>query len=53
MLPFTYVSLCLVLAYFGRHRRMGFWGMFFGSIVLTPLIGFLIWLLTDDVKQEA
>lgn len=29
---------------------MGFWGMFFGSIVITPLIGLLVFLVTDDRK---
>ena len=50
MVPFVYITLCLLLAYFGRRRRMGFWGMFFGSIVVTPVIGLLIILVTDDEK---
>jgi Zn-dependent protease len=49
---FAYLFLCLVLAYFGRRRAMGFWGMFFGSIVMTPIIGFLILILTSNVKPK-
>ncbi|HLA36000.1 MAG TPA: hypothetical protein VJ001_14145 [Rhodocyclaceae bacterium] len=46
------VGLSLILAYLGRNRRMGFWGMLFGSILLTPLIGLIILLVTDDVKPD-
>jgi hypothetical protein len=53
MLPLVYLSLCLMIAYFGRRRTMGFWGMFFGSIVLTPLIGFLILILTRNKPTSA
>ena len=42
----------VTIGYFGRHRKMGFWGYFFGSIVLTPLIG-LILLFASDPKVEA
>lgn len=45
------VFLSILIGYFGRHRRIGFWGMMFGSILLTPLIGLIILLVTDDVKK--
>lgn len=44
--------LSLIIGYFGRRRKIGFWGMAFGSMLLTPLIGFIILLVTDDVKPE-
>lgn len=37
----AYLALCLVAGILGRHRRIGFWGFFFSSILLTPLIGLL------------
>jgi hypothetical protein len=42
----------IFLGYLGRHRRMGFWGMTFCSILLTPLVGLIILVVTDDVKPE-
>jgi len=37
----AYLALCLVPAVIGRHRRIGFWGFFFCSILFTPLISLL------------
>jgi hypothetical protein len=31
-----YIVLCLVAAFLGRHRRIGFWGFFFLSLLATP-----------------
>jgi len=45
-------GICLIIGYLGRHRKLGFWGFFFGSIVLTPLIGFLLLLASDAKKPE-
>ena len=47
-----YVLLSLIIGYFGRHRRLGFWGLTFGSILFTPLMGFIVLLVTDDVKPK-
>jgi hypothetical protein len=33
---------CLVIAAFGARYRFGFWGYFFGSVILSPLIGLLL-----------
>ena len=42
--------ICLLIGLFGRNRKLGFWGYFFGSIVLTPLVGLLL-LLSSDPKK--
>lgn len=35
--------LCsLVIAYCGRRKRLGFWGFFFASMLLTPVFGLLL-----------
>jgi len=31
-----------VIAVLGRRRRFGFWGYFFASVLLTPIIGVLL-----------
>lgn len=46
------IPLSLLIGYFGRNRKLGFWGMTFGSILLTPLMGLVILLVTDDVKPK-
>lgn len=38
----AWIFLSLLIAIVGRKYRFGFWGYFFGSILLTPLIGFLL-----------
>jgi hypothetical protein len=52
LIPFSILASILI-GYFGRHRRMGFWGMTFCSIVLTPLVGFIILVVTDNVTPES
>lgn len=38
-----YVVLSLYTAWSGRHRALGFWGMFVFSVLLTPaLVGLLL-----------
>ena len=38
--------LSLILGYFGRHQTMGFWGLFFASVLMTPIIGLILLLVT-------
>jgi hypothetical protein len=47
-----YFLLCLAIGYFGRHRKLGFWGYLFGSILLSPVIGLLL-LFASDVRKPA
>ena len=42
MLFVAWVIGAVVIAFFGRHMRFGFWGYFFASILLTPIIGVLL-----------
>jgi hypothetical protein len=41
----------IVIAFFGRHRRFGFWGYFFASILLTPVIGLLMLFAAIPLRQ--
>ena len=45
------IAVCLVIGFLGRHRKFGFWGYFFGSILLTPLIGIILLLASDPKKR--
>ena len=40
-----------VIGLFGARYRFGFWGYFFGSILLTPLIGLLLLAAAVPAKQ--
>jgi hypothetical protein len=46
------IILSFVVAYFGRNRSMTFWGYFFASIVLTPLVGALLVLISRKKDEE-
>jgi len=37
----------------GRKRKLGFWGYFFGSVVLTPVIGLILVLASDPRKSDS
>lgn len=42
--------LSLGLGYLGRHGTMGFWGLFFASVLLTPVIGLILFLVTRQPR---
>lgn len=48
----TYLFLCLIMGLMGKDRKFGFWGYFFGSICLTPVIGLLLVLASDKRKRD-
>jgi hypothetical protein len=43
-----YVGLALVIALLGVNRTMGFWGYFFASLLLTPVMGMLLLLVSGS-----
>jgi hypothetical protein len=43
----VYFAACLVVAWFGTHRKFGFWGYLFASILLSPLVGVLLVIASD------
>lgn len=43
----AYVGAALVLGIMGRRRKLGGWGYFFASLMLTPVIGLLLVLASD------
>ncbi len=42
----------LIIALFGSRFRFGFWGYFFGSLLLTPLIGLLLLLAAIPPRRR-
>jgi len=47
-----YALASLGVAFWGMNRRFGFWGYFFGSLLLTPLVGILLVCASDDAPRE-
>jgi hypothetical protein len=48
----VYLGLCLLIAMIGKRRKFGFWGYFFCSLFLTPIIGAIIMLGSDIQPDE-
>jgi hypothetical protein len=46
-----YFAVSLIIGLLGMHRKFGFWGYFFGSLLLTPLIGILL-VISSDSRQN-
>lgn len=44
------VTASLVLGWLGRRRTFGFWGYFFCSLALTPLVGVVALLASPPRK---
>jgi uncharacterized membrane protein YiaA len=44
--------VCYFIGVLGRNRKLGFWGHFFASLLLTPLIGMLLIVATDPVRDK-
>jgi len=42
-----YIALVICIAWLGRDRKFGYWGYLFASLLLTPVIGLLLYLATD------
>ena len=48
-----YILAALLVASMGIDRKFGFWGYFFGSLALTPLVGFILVLASDRRKRTS
>ena len=52
LIPIICVLLGFLFGYLGRNRKMGFWGYFFATLLLTPFIGAILLLASDKKKPE-
>lgn len=50
MIIFLWIVLCFVVGYIGDSRKVGFSGGFLWSLVLSPLVGLVIVLVSDKKK---
>jgi hypothetical protein len=47
-----YFICALIIAFLGVNRKMGFWGYFFSSLMLTPVMGILLLLASDAQPRQ-
>ena len=47
-----YIAMAIFVAWLGRDRKFGYWGYLFGSLLLTPVIGLLLYLATDGPARR-
>ncbi|MDP2320773.1 MAG: hypothetical protein Q8O42_15705 [Acidobacteriota bacterium] len=48
----AWLVLAIIIGFFGRNRRFRFWGYFFASVLLTPIIGLLLLIAAIPVRQH-
>jgi hypothetical protein len=46
-----YFVSALLLGVIGRRRKLGGWGYFFASLLLTPVIGLLLVMASDPLPR--
>ncbi len=51
-IPLGYVAISFLVGYLGRNRKMGFWGYFFATLLLTPFIGVLLLVISEKKKPN-
>ncbi len=47
-----YILLSVIVAVLGNHRKFGFWGYFFASLLFTPFIGLIMVFASDKVRPD-
>ncbi len=48
-----YIIICIGLGLLGINKKFGFWGYFFASLLLTPILGIILLLASGDKKSKA
>ncbi len=51
-IPLACIGISFLIGYLGRYRKMGFWGYFFASLLLTPFVGIILLLVSDNKKTD-
>ena len=51
MFFFWYLLASVIVGLLGINRKMGFWGYFFGSLLLSPLVGVIL-VRASDVRKD-
>jgi hypothetical protein len=46
-----YLIASILVGLLGTNRKFGFWGHFFGSVLLSPMVGIILVLASDNRKS--
>jgi uncharacterized membrane protein (DUF106 family) len=49
---FLWIIFSLIVGAVGSNRRIGFWGAFLLSLILSPIIGLIITLISKDKEDD-
>ena len=52
MIYITILLLSFIVGLLGKNRKFGFWGYFFASLLLTPILGLILVLASDKKKPK-
>lgn len=47
----VWIILCFVVASIGSNKNIGYWGTFFISLILSPIIGLIFALASSDIPK--
>lgn len=47
-----WIGLCFIVALVGKDKNIGYWGVFFLSLILSPLIGLIIGLVSSTATSK-
>lgn len=47
----AWIIAAILIGFFGRRYRFGFWGYFFASVLLTPVIGLLMLIAATPTSE--
>lgn len=53
IVPLIVLAMALIIGVCGRNQRFGFWGLFFATLLFTPLIGILLLLAPGGGKTRS
>ena len=51
-IPLICILISFFFGYLGRNKKMGFWGYFFATLMLTPFVGAILLLVSDKNKAD-
>lgn len=51
MFYLVYFVASILVGLLGINRKFGFWGYFFGSLLLSPLLGVILVLASSDRRE--
>lgn len=51
LIPIFYIIICALVAISGNGKNVGYWGVFFISLFLSPVIGLIVGLVSSRKKD--